>query len=272
MMDLERYRQGPEYAEIGALDDLALLETRLGWQSLQFLTPKTAPSEQEFLQARPPVRVDAVEKYVRGLLATSAEQKHRFFTQAASLDERYSQPSFQLGKIYWQKKDYRVSANWLARVQRSDSHYLEAQFYLGLCKFYSGDFQGASLSFRTVAVSVPLNEVWNNLGAAQARLGIGEAVESYRKALEGDDTDPDYHFNLGYALWKAGRFDNAAESFRAAVERNPGDGEATTFLGRALMKDGPRPAEGKSGGRERLKTNYEETAYRQLKAELEGKK
>jgi len=272
IMDLERMRQGPEYAEMGALDDLALLETRLGWQTLQFLTPKTAPSEQEFLQARPPVRVDAMENYIRGLLAASPEQKHRFFTQAARLGERFSQPCYQLGKIYWQKKEYRLAAGWLARVRHSDSHYLEAQFFLGLCRYHDGDFRSAAESFQSIAVSVPLNEVWNDLGAAQARLGLGEAVESFRKALEGDDADPDYHFNLGYVLWKSGRFDEAAASFRAVLDRNPNDTETTALLGRALRKDVPRPTEVKSGGRERLKTNYEETAYRQLKAELERKK
>ncbi|HWQ55110.1 MAG TPA: tetratricopeptide repeat protein [Bryobacteraceae bacterium] len=272
LLDLRQMRRGPEYVESGALEDLGAIETRLGWQTLQFLAPHTSPSEQEFLSARPPVRVDAMENYVRGLLATNAEQQHRFFTQAARLDERFSQPRYQLGKIYWKKKEYRVAAGWLVGVRRSDSHYLEAQFYLGLSKYYGGDFAGAEQCFRTVAASVPLNEVWNNLGAAQARQARGEAIESFRKALEGDDADPDYHFNIGYARWKAGQFDAAVESFRAALERNPEDAEATTYLGRALKKDGPRPAEAKSGGLERLKTDYEERAYRALKAELEGKR
>ena len=49
------------------------------------------------------MRLDAVESYVRGLLATlDPEQRHRFFTQAARLDEHYSQPCFQLGKTYWE--------------------------------------------------------------------------------------------------------------------------------------------------------------------------
>jgi len=86
--------------------------------------------------------------------------------------------------------------------------------------------------------------------------------------VEGDGSDPDYQFNLGYAQWRAGQFDPAVESLRAAVARKPDDAEATTLLGRALKRDGPRPGEGKTEGRERLKTNYDEAAYRQLQAEL----
>jgi Flp pilus assembly protein TadD len=122
-----------------------------------------------------------------------------------------------------------------------------------------------------VAAAVPLNEVLNDLGAAQLRLRSPSAVDNFRRALEGDSTDPDYHFNLGYALWQRSDFGKAAETFRALLDRNPDDAEAVLFLGRCLKKDGPRAGDPRSEGRERLKLNFEETAYRQLKAELESK-
>ena len=69
-------------------------------------------------------------------------------------------------------------------------------------------------------------------------------------------------------MWRAKQFEAAVESLRAVVERNPNDSEATTLLGRALKQEGPRPGDPRSEARERLKTNYEEAAYRQLQAEL----
>jgi Flp pilus assembly protein TadD len=269
ILDLKRMRQGPEFSEVGALEGMAALEFRLGWQALSQLRSKDAPAEQEFMRARPNVRMDAVESYIRGLLAVSPEQRHRYFTQAARLDEHYSQPCFQLGKTYWEKKDYKIAAGWLERVTRSDPHYLEAQFFLGLCRFNTGDFPGAEQAFQLVATSVPLNEVYNNLGAAQARRSnLSGAIASFRKALEGDDTDPDYHFNLGYCLWRTGQFDEAVAMLRNTVERDATDTEATSFLGRALKREGPRAGDAKTEARERMKTNYEEAAYRQLQAEL----
>jgi len=187
--------------------------------------------------ARPAVRLDAVESYVRGLLSTSSEQRHRYFTQAARLDEHYSQPCFQLGKIFWEKKDYKVAAGWLARVARSDPHYLEAQFFLGLSRFANGDFKGAEESFQLVAAAIPLNEVYNDLGVVQAqRQDYAAAASSFRKALEGDDADPDYHFNLGAALWRAGQYTQAADSFRAVLVRDSADTEATALLGPRIEK------------------------------------
>lgn len=268
ILDLKNIKQGPELSELGALEDLAAIETHLAWQTLLALAPKTAPSEEEFRKSHPPLRVDAIESYIRGLLAASPEQKHRFFTQAARLDARFSQPCFQLGRLHTEKKDYRVAVGWLERVNRGDSHYLEAQFLLGICRYHTGDFEGAESAFRLVAKEVPLNEVYNNMGAAQSRRNAPEALETFKKALEGDSADPDYHFNLGYALWKRGQWEEAADSFRAALTRKPSDTEATTMLGRCLSKNGPRPGDPRSDGLERLKLDFEETAYRQLKAEL----
>jgi tetratricopeptide (TPR) repeat protein len=269
ILDLKHVRQGQVFSETGALDELAALEVHLGWQALSALAPKKAPAEQEFLKARPSVRIDAVENYIRGLLSASAEQRHRLFTQAARLDEHYSPPCFQLGKTYWEKKEYKLAAGWLQRVTRTDPHYLEAQFFLGLCRYHDGDFAGAEQAFQLVASSMPLNEVFNNLGAAQDRRNnAGAAVASFQKALEGDSADPDYHFNIGYAQWRAAQYAASAESFRAALARNPNDQEATALLGRALKQEPPRAGEPRSEGRERLKNNYDGAAYRQLQAEL----
>jgi tetratricopeptide (TPR) repeat protein len=268
ILDLKRMRQGHELEESGAVEDLATLEARLGWDALRALSPKTAPDEEAFLRDRPLVRLDALESYIRGLLAANPEQQHRFFMQAARLDGAYSQPCFQLGKSYWGKKDYRVAAGWLVRVHGGDPHYLEAQFFLGLCDYQMGDYTSAAKCFETVAASVPLNEVYNDLGAAQTRSNLTAAIESFQKALEGDSADPDYRFNLGYALWKSGQFAAAGDSFRALLATNPNDEEAAAMLGHVEHRELPHPG---TEGHERLKTNYEETAFRQLKAELAGK-
>jgi tetratricopeptide (TPR) repeat protein len=271
VLDLKRTRRGPEFEEIGALEDLASLETHLAWLTLNSLAPGAAPSEEIFRRDRPTLRLDAIENYIRGLLSSSPEQRHKLFTQAVRLDARFSEPCFQLGKMEFEKKDYAVAAGWLEKVSAADSHYFEANFLLGLCRYNTGDFPAAEKSFQIVAGPLPLNEVLNNLGAAQSRQRSPGALDNFRRAADGDSADPDYQFNIGYVLWKRGEFPHAAESFRALLDRTPGDAEAVIFLGRCLKKEGPRPGDPRSEGRERLKLNFEETAYRQLKAELESK-
>lgn len=272
LMDIKRFHEGAEFEQTGPLEDLSVLETKLAWNFVHMLGPHSGGTEDEFFKGRPPVRIDAVELYIRGLLSGSADQKQRLFTQAATLDERFSQPAFQLGRIYFQKKDWKQSAHWLDRVTRADSHYLEGLFLLGLCRFNQGDFFEAVKQFQSVAAELPLNEVYNNLGAAQSRKGLAGAGENLKKALEGDEADPDYWFNTGYWEWKTANYFSAADHFRAVLDRSPGDQEASVFLARCIRKEGPRAGDKSTEGRERVKTTFEETAFRQLQAEIKPAK
>ena len=271
LIDLKKFQQGAEIVETGSLENLSQLETKLAWVLLRQLAPDSAPSEETFFHDRAPVRVDAMESYVRGLMASSEDQKLKLFTQAARLDEHFSQPNFQLGRTLFAKKDYKTAGQWLSKVSKGDSHFLEAAFLRGICKYHEGDFDGAVDHFKMVSNEIPLNEVYNNLGAALSRKNDPAAADNFKKALDGDVADPDYWFNLGYALWKQGRFELAAANFRAVLDRSPGDTEATIMLGRCIKTDGPRAGDPRSDGRERIKTTFEDSAYRQLQAELKSK-
>jgi tetratricopeptide (TPR) repeat protein len=268
MINLKRLKESGSFEQVGAIEDLSLLETKLAWQLIQYLGPRTSVTEDEFLKARPPVRIDAVELYIRGLLSNVTDQKQKMFLQAAGLDPKYSQPAFQLGRIYWDKKDYKNSAQWLEHVTRADSHYMESLFLHGLCKFEQGEYLDSIKDFQMVAAEVPLNEVYNNLGAAQSRKDIYGAEINFKKALEGDEADPDYWFNMGYLEWKNGAYAQAADKFRGVLDRSPDDVEAKTFLGRCIAKEAPIPGDSKTAGRERLKYLFEDSAFRQLQAEI----
>lgn len=272
VLDLKRVRAGPEFGEVGALEDLAVLQRHVAWQTLRFVNPKKAPSEAEFTSRHPAVRVDAIESYIRGLLVASPEEKHRLFAQAARLDPAYSQPCFQLGKLHFEKTEYKEASEWLQKVSSADVQFREANFLLGLSLYHTGDFSGAQNAFEIVAKSVPLNEVYNDIGAAESRRNLPDALDNFKKALDGDSSDPDYQFNVGYALWKRGDFDAASERFHAALERNPQDTEAAAMLDRCSKRSGPRPGDTRTERLERLKTNYEESAWWQLKAALEPQK
>ena len=282
VMDRRRMRLGPEFFETGALEDLATIEAHLAWQALKLLAPAMAPPESDFKTLRPAIRLDAEENYIRGLLAPDPAQKEKFFLQAARLDARFTLPCYQLGQIHFQRKEYRQAVAWLEKIpppdtHSDDTHYRSASFLLGLARFQSGDFPGAQKAFQLIAETVPLGEVFNNLGAAESRGNLPQAADDFRKALAGDDRDPVYQFNLGYALWKKGDFAEAAVHFRAVLDRDPEDQVATLLLGRCLKKQGARSgagvgaADARLTGLERLKTDYQERAYWQLRAVIEAK-
>jgi hypothetical protein len=75
-------------------------------------------------------------------------------------------------------------------------------------------------------------------------------------------------------LWKRGEFNSAAAEFREVLERSPEDQMAALLLNRCLKKQGLgtlRTEDARLQNLERLKTNYQERAYWQLKAVLDPK-
>jgi Tfp pilus assembly protein PilF len=271
MLDRKSLRQGPEFTELGGLEDLAVIQTRMNWRVLSTLQASSTPSLEEFLKSRPPTRLDAVENFVRGLLATNYETRHRYYTTALRIDPTLSRVHFRLGLMHYERKEYKLAVDELAQVLPKNSHYRESQFFIGICRFHLSDFAGAQAAFEEVARDVPLSEVLNNIGVAQARRNLPDALDTLQKALEGDPADSVYRFNVGLAYWRRARFAEAAEQFQVAVDRDPADAEAKAMLARSQNRIGPRPQD-RLEIRERLKTGYEETAWLQLKSMLQPAK
>ena len=267
-IDLKRMQPGKDLEQNGALAELSAMQSHLTWMLLRQLAPDTTPAEDVYLRSRPAVRLDALESYVRGLMAPTPQLRSKLFGRAVKLDDRFSQAQFHLGRIEFENKEYKKAAEWLAKVSKSDFHYMEASFLLAICRIHGGDYDGAIQLLRMVATEFPLNEVYNNLGVALSRKNDSGAGASFLKAIEGDQADPDYWFNAGYSLWKYGQYAAAADRFRAVLDRAAGDQEATVMLGRCLKGDGSRGNESRGPGRERIKTAFEDSAFRQLQAEL----
>lgn len=272
-LDLRKLRDASEFSESGKLLDISRLEEHLAWQALRFLDPQSTLTQDRLMQRSKLIRLEAKESYIRGLVATSQDQKQKWLEQALKLDDRYSQAAFEIGKLSLTRKDYRQAAIWFARVPQSDTLYLDARFRMGLSSYWAGDYLTAEHCFRDLSASAPLNEVFNNLGAAESRLNRSTAASDFTHALEGDQTDPTYNFNCGLMLYRESKFDEAGKHFRSVTARDPEDGEARDLLTRCEQRNPPSanaPLHAKPA--ERLKKNFDLTAFRQLKAVLQNSK
>ena len=269
-VDLRKMRDGPQLSEAGKLADLSRLQEHLAWQSLKFLEPGANLPAEQFMTYQKFIRLDAQESYIRGLFSSHGEQQKKWFTQANIIDSHFVGPIFELGKLAYEQKDYRQAVTWFGRVPANDSRYTDARFRMGLSAYSANDYTGAANYFREVAKTVPLNEVYNNLGAAEEAMGLASAVVDLRKAAEGDPNDMTYRFNLGLALLRNNSFDEAATTLQAVVDHNAGDTQARTLLDRARRREF-NPSNARPLAPTRLKQNFDETAFRQLKAMLQPK-
>jgi tetratricopeptide (TPR) repeat protein len=265
LLDVKRIRISPESVETGGLAQLVQIQDATAWDLLHDAQADLVPDKNTYLGAQTPVRLDALENYVRGSLAGDRAAKIKYFKDAVRISPDYSQAAFQLAKTYFDNKEYEQAAPWFAKVPRSTPLAGEANFFLGMAYYYTGNFEKAEEAFSFVAAHVPLIEVYNNLGVVAGRRGKKSATELFDRVVQADSRDPDYRFNYALALARSGDIPNATRQLKEALAIKPQDSEAKSLLD--SLSKGAVPAKLPL---ERVKSNYDETSYRQLAAEIQN--
>ena len=285
LLDMKKLHLCAPVTASGALTNLIDLQTMLAWQLLQQMPAPPQMTRDQFLKASPPIRLDAFENYVRGVLATSHLQKVHYFHDALKLNPNYTLAMLQLGKTYYDNHEYESASVWFSRVPKTDPEAGEANFLLGMSEFYRGNFDKAFAAFSYLSTRLPLTEVYNNLGVVEARRGRrAPAVEYFSKASNADPNDGDYRFNLAVALYKNGDSAGAARQLRDVLQQRPADGEAKSLQDMISRGVPPPPPPSSLNAAapgnallasnqahlpmERIKRNYDETSYRQLEMEI----
>jgi tetratricopeptide (TPR) repeat protein len=275
LLDMRRLRLLPEMNESGPLIQLIDIQTALAWDVLHALHPEISVNRQTYVNAAPPIRLDAFENYVRGVTAPTAEKQIQHFREAVRLSPAYPEALLQLGKAYYREREYEQAMSWLARVPEDNPLAREANFYLGLAAYSQGEFVRAESAFGFVAARFPLAEVYNNLGVVSSRAGRKTAAECFQKAIDADPNDPDYHFNLAIELYRMSDAAGASRQLHETLSLRPGDTAAKSLLD-AITPDASVanqravvPATQKIPF-ERIRANYDESSFRQLALKVEA--
>jgi tetratricopeptide (TPR) repeat protein len=273
LLDMRAQKLSPAVTESGPLADLGNLQSALAWDVLRLIRTDFSEPKDKYIASLAPARLDALENYVRGMLATTAEEKVQHYREAVRLNPDYAQAWLELGKTYYAQRAYELAITALSEVQPSSTVAREANFYLGLAAYAHGDFAKSESAFEFVAARLPLAEVYNNLGVVAARRGhsLKTAAEYFEKAIQDDPSDPDYHFNLGVTLTQAGDRAGAARELHTALDHRPNDAEAKALLDSLTPPTGggivPSSATFKAP-MERIKRNYEEDVFRQMTTQM----
>jgi tetratricopeptide (TPR) repeat protein/TolB-like protein len=262
----------------GVIEDSAELirlfdvENAIAWKVASAMDPHFSVSEQTFLAAPGAVPLPAFEDYIRGINATSGDERLKRLKNAVSQVPNYPAALLELGKEQYAQRDFDGAAATLAKVPKTDRLALEANFYIGLAEFNSANYAGAQAAFSFVASRLPLPEVVNNEAVAVSRQGR-DSVDLFRKASDADPSDEDYHYNLAIAMFRRGDTVGATREAEAALKLKATDNEAIELL--AQLKKVPAgtklkaDAEGGFSPLERIRRNYSETGYRQAAFQLD---
>lgn len=239
----------PPVRESGPLDSLMDLHLRLTWRLLSASDHSYSRSLAEFSKAQRPLRLDAFEHYIRGLLASEDEARLRELREAARLDPDWPDPDFALGQAYFVRRDCNSALPWFARVPASHPRHLEAAFSQGVCRLLLNQPDRAEEIFAALQDSLRSSggagaeqpEILNDLAIARERQGKRQLAQSdLRRASEMAPDEDDYPFNLGLLALRAGEFAAAAGYFREASQREPDNPEDRALLIQSLESAGKK--------------------------------
>jgi tetratricopeptide (TPR) repeat protein len=276
ILDMKRLRLSKEAVESGALTQLLDIQNALAWDLVRNVDPHLTVAKNTFVAASAPVRLDALENLIRGVIASDTSERIKFLKLATRVNPQYAEANFLLGKTYFDLKDYGSATLWLAKVPRTDLLANEANFYLGLALYYTGNFDKAEDAFSFVSSRLPLTEVYNNLGVVSARRGKKTSVEHFQRAVAADPRDADYRFNYGLGLYRNGDITAAQRQLKEAAALRPQDSEIkSTFDLASTGAPLPLQAPTATGNPvrvplERIKRNYDEASYRQVALEIQN--
>lgn len=276
-----------EILDVGALtlspplsrqaDLKSLMDTlnSLAWDVARKLDPTYSVAQQTFLAADAPLRVDAFENYIRGVIDEAPLDRITHLKEAVRISPTFMPAWLALGRAYFSNQDYDQAAATLGHLSVDDPNALEADFYRGLSYFYTANYMKAEDAFAFVSLRLPLPEVVNNQGVAASRRGRDSAPQ-FQQAIAADPRDEDYHFNLAIALRKRNDTPGAIREIDQALKLRPLDTEAQAFA--AVLKDPASVKVNPDPGKaipddtlplERIKRSYSETGFRQAAFELE---
>jgi tetratricopeptide (TPR) repeat protein len=233
--------------ESGTLDSLMELNAKVVWKLLAANDKGFPINLAEFSRLQRPLRLDAFEHYIRGLLATDDDGRVRELRESTRLDPDWVDPAFALGQAYFSRRDCESALAWLAKVPAGSSLSAEAMFTTGVCRMMLNQPDKAEETFAALqnnlrndlVAGAELPEVLNNLALVRARRGNTTAAASaLLRALDLDPDEDDYAFNLGLLYLRGNDATTAAKYFREASDREPENPEDRAMLVYALEKTG----------------------------------
>ncbi|HEY3930068.1 MAG TPA: tetratricopeptide repeat protein [Candidatus Koribacter sp.] len=276
LLDMKALKLHPTISSSGPLTSLMNIQSGLAWDLLGEMQHQPAGTKADFVRASTGIRLDAFENYIRGITAGTRGEKISRLKESIRLNPNYTRAMLQLGKAYFENRDYDQAENWFSRIPKTDPLANEANFELGLAAFYKADYDRAHDAFTFLLTRLPMPSIYNNLGVIAARRNRRSEVDYLQKAVAADPSDGDYRFNLAVALVRTGDSTGAVRQLRDDIQQHPDDAEAKSFLDQLSGAAVANVAHSDSSSTsqripmERLKRTYDETSYLQVAMEIEN--
>lgn len=154
--------------------------------------------------------------------------------------------NYLLGQLLHQQGHASAAISRLRRAVGAAPEFRDAHYTLGQRLADAGHWDDALAAYRCAVDLTPRFAAgWSALGLAALRgseAGVRAAIGHLERAVALEPDAPEWRFNLGTALQRAGELPAARKAYESVLARNPGHVEARFNLGAVAQELGDLPA------------------------------
>jgi tetratricopeptide (TPR) repeat protein len=221
-----------------ALSELMALGARLGDRMAAVIAPKPAATPPR----RPELPFAAFENYVKGLVAAMPAAAQRFLESAMTLAPHDGRVLTALWGVYRDQGLHEKALGATSAVSADAPESGLARLNAAISLIELKRYDGAERMLMALGKEQPSAAVSNALGIVALRRqpsGAGDAATAhFTRAVAGQPSVTDYHFNLGYARALAHDVAGGILALRETVRRNTADADAHLVLSTLLAGAG----------------------------------
>src|SRR5436190_8127000 len=177
-----------QYDFADSIKELQRIHGELAYQILFQRDKALSFSRNNLIQEATKIPPQAFEAYMKGSMTADRDSTRAiYFKNAMKLYGKdnggavYPAAAFELGRFYFDQKQWKEAVEYFMMLQKKEPHYNEAQFYAGLAYWKTGDLAHAVGTLAPLAdeKAMPLVGVYNNAGAVSV-----EAARNGKKPEE----------------------------------------------------------------------------------------
>ena len=118
LLDMRTQKLMPNATESARLSDLGTLQSALAWDLLRLIRTNFSIPKDRYIAGFPPQRLDALESYIRGVLATTLDEKVQNYRDAVRINPSFAEAWLELGETYYKQKSYEPAMSSLEKIPR----------------------------------------------------------------------------------------------------------------------------------------------------------
>ena len=237
MLDMKTMKQGSEFSVSGTLATLPEMENELAWMIYSDIAKASAISRDQFRERIRRVPNSAYAGFIESFNVFDESQQVQLLEKAVKEYADFAEARFQLGRIYYRKKDYARALPLIEYGLKLPNERIQSEFMIGTCRLQIGEISRAIEDYTRMLSMFRHGAVLNNMAIAHVRNGDNMlALRTLLEARADTRDDPAIDINLIITRYLTGNAPAAMESVEKAVAAYPGNG-MLYFLSSFLMEE-----------------------------------